>query len=174
MMNDATFNLRAWASNCTELQELAAKEGRADTNITVNLLGLLWNTCTDTIGYTSKQFHLDNRPITKRSVLQLSSKIYDPLGYLSPVTIQARIFMQELWQSGVSWDEILDQEHTCYLTHVSDVPKKLHVFCDASKKAYRAVTYICQGDHVSFVIAKTRVVPMKSYTLPRLGRFSSL
>ena len=40
-------------------------------------------------------------------------------------------------------------------------------FCDASKKAYGAV-YICQGDNVSFVIAKTRVVPMKSHTLPRL------
>ena len=188
MMNDAKFNLRAWASNCTELQELAAEEGTADTNTTVNLLGLLWNTCTDTLGYTSKQFHLDNQPITKRIVLQLSSKIYDPLGYLSPITIQARIFMQELWRSGVTWDETLDQERTetwqaiaehlqdttdillprCYLTHVSDVPKKLHVFCDASKKAYGAVIYICQGGHVSFVIAKTRVVPMKSHTLPRL------
>ena len=41
-------------------------------------------------------------------------------------------------------------------------------FCDASKKAYEAVIYICQGDHVSFVIAKTRIVPMKSHTLPRL------
>lgn len=78
MMNDAKFNLRAWASNSTELQELSAKEGTADTDTTVNLLGLTWNTSTDTIGYTAKQFHLDNQPVTKRSVLQLSSQIYDP------------------------------------------------------------------------------------------------
>ena len=41
MMNDAKFNLRAWAANCTELREFAAKEGTVDTNTTVNLLGLL-------------------------------------------------------------------------------------------------------------------------------------
>ena len=51
---------------------------------------------------------------------------------------------------------------------MSDTPKKLHVFCDASKKAYGAVIYICQGDLTSFVMAKTRVVPMKNHTLPKL------
>ena len=96
MMNDTQFNLRAWASNSIELQELVAKEGTVDTNTTVNLLGLLWNTSMDTIDYATKQFHLEDLPVTKRSVLQLSLKIYDPLGFLSPVTIQVRIFMQEL------------------------------------------------------------------------------
>jgi len=51
---------------------------------------------------------------------------------------------------------------------MSDAPKKLHVACDASKKAYGAVIYICGGSQTSFVMAKTRVVPMKSHTLPRL------
>ena len=46
--------------------------------------------------------------------------------------------------------------------------------CDASKKAYGAVIYICQGDHVSFVIAKTSVVPMKSHTLPRLELMAAI
>ena len=41
MMNDAKFNLRAWAANCTELRKLAAKEGTVYRNTTVNLLGLL-------------------------------------------------------------------------------------------------------------------------------------
>jgi len=71
IMNDAKLNLRAWASNSNKLQELAAKEGTADSNTTVNLLGLLWNTSTDTIGYTAKQFHFEDQPVTKRSVLQL-------------------------------------------------------------------------------------------------------
>ena len=38
IMNEAKFNLRSWASNCTELQVLAAKENTADTNTTVNPL----------------------------------------------------------------------------------------------------------------------------------------
>ena len=188
IMNDAKFNLRSWASNCPELQAIALKDETADTNTTVNLLGLSWNTSTDTIGFTKKQFLLNNQSVTKRSVLQISSRIYDPLGFLSPVTVKARIFMQELWRSGVGWDEPLDKEHRdtwqwiaeqlqdttdillqrCYLTPVSDTTKKLHVFCDASKKAYGAVIYTCQGDQTSFVMAKTRVVPMKNHTLPRL------
>ena len=56
----------------------------------------------------------------------------------------------------------------CYLTSMSDAHKKLHVFSDASKKVYGAVIYICEGIQTSFVMAKTRVIPMKSHTLPRL------
>jgi len=47
--------------------------------------------------------------ITKREVLQQSSKIFDPQGYLSPVTIQAKLLLQQLWQANVQWDEPLPQ-----------------------------------------------------------------
>ena len=45
--------------------------------------------------------------ITKREVLQESSKIYDPIGFLGPVTVRATILMQELWRQGIAWDEPL-------------------------------------------------------------------
>ena len=45
--------------------------------------------------------------ITKREVLQESSKIYDPIGFLGPVTVRAKILMQELWRQGIAWDEPL-------------------------------------------------------------------
>ena len=154
------------------MQELAAKEGTVDTNTTVNQLGLLWNTSMDAIGYATKQFHLEDLPVTKRRVLQLSSKIYDPLGFLSPVTVQARVFMQELWRASVSWDEPLDQQHIdtwqrvaehlqdttdilllrYYPTPMSDAHKKLHVFCDTSKlmeQLYTFVRILCHGQDQS-------------------------
>ena len=46
---------------------------------------------------------------------------------------------------------------------------KLHTFMDASTKAYYgAVTFLSSGDHVSFIMAKSHVAPLKVTTLPRL------
>ena len=39
---------------------------------------------------------------------------------------------------------------------------------DASKKAYRAVAYICQGEKPSLIMSKIRVAPIKALSLPRL------
>jgi len=48
--------------------------------------------------------------VTKRDVLHESSKVYDPLGLLSPVTIKAKIFIPTLWQHNVEWDGPLSDE----------------------------------------------------------------
>ena len=125
---------------------------------------------------------------TVRTVLQVASKIYDPLGFLSPITIQAKILMQGLWQSGIDWDEPIHQDHQktwlqiakdlqetanitiprCYFTPPSNQPTELHVFSDASMKAYGAVAFLRAGERTSFVLARSRVVPLKGHTLPRL------
>ena len=182
IMMDANFNLRAWASNCPQLNALAKQDKVANDNTTVNILGLQWNTITDTLSFTPKTIIPDNSAlITKREVLQQSSKIFDPLGFLSPVTIQAKLLMQTLWQKHVDWDEPLEKDlqdewHTIakdiqdatmmtiprrYFT-TEDVSPQLHVFADASTKAYGAVAYLQVNSHTSFVMAKTRVAPLKT------------
>lgn len=54
----------------------------------------------------------------------------------------------------------------------------LHGFCDASTKAYAAVVYLVKETAtsitVSFVVAKTRVAPIQSQTIPRLELLSAL
>lgn len=42
---------------------------------------------------------------TKRGVISLVSKIYDPLGLISPVVIRFKILFQELCSSKLAWDE---------------------------------------------------------------------
>ena len=42
------------------------------------------------------------------------------------------------------------------------------MFADASPKAYGAVAYIRKGNQIAFVMAKTRVAPLKKLSLPRL------
>jgi ribonuclease HI len=44
----------------------------------------------------------------------------------------------------------------------------LHVFVDASVKAYGAAAYITYGSETSLVMAKSRVAPLKKLTLPQL------
>ena len=111
IMSEANFNLRAWASNCPQLNTLAKQDKVADENTTTSILGLQWNTITDTLCFPSKTIIPENSTlITKREVLQQSSKIFDPLGFLSPVTIQAKLFMQSLWQKRIDCGEPLDKD----------------------------------------------------------------
>ena len=40
-------------------------------------------------------------------LLRVSTKTYDPLGLITPVTIRAKIFLQELWELKYVWDKPL-------------------------------------------------------------------
>ena len=145
----------------------------------MNILGLKWNPSTDTISLTSSKDESTRQLFTKRNVLQVSSKAYDPLGFLSPVTIRAKLLIQQLWQQQLKWDEPLSPELTsqwhevapnieavatitfprCFFPHskMQSTTPYLHVFTDASPKTYGAVSYITNGNQCSIVMAKSRV-----------------
>ena len=43
----------------------------------------------------------------KRSVLRISTRIFDPLGFISPVTITAKMLFQKLCMQKIGWDNPL-------------------------------------------------------------------
>jgi len=122
--------------------------------------------------------------VTKRDVLQTSSQIFDPLGFVT-VSVRAKILLQDIWQTK---DEPLTKEITdnwlsilpdlmklpqfmvprAYLSTTAASTCNLYTFSDASTKAYGAVVYICENQEVSLVMSKCRVTPLKTVTLPRL------
>ena len=91
IMKEAQFNLRSWASNNHMLTNLAAQDKVDNGSSTVNVLGLQWETPTNTLSLTCKSpIPVATNLVTKCEVLIESSKVFDPLGKLSPVTIKAK------------------------------------------------------------------------------------
>ena len=93
LMSQAKFNLRSWSTNSQRLQEITKKDNFGDHNTTVGLLGLRWNTATDMISLSSRKLSAVNTFVTKRDILQASSQILDPLGWVTPVTVRAKILL---------------------------------------------------------------------------------
>ena len=194
-MKEAKFNLRSWSSNSELLTAKASQDKVAADSTDVNVLDMKWNILTDTLPLTPRPpLSNHNNLVTKREVLRESSAIFDPLGLVSPVTIKARIFIQNLWQQQLQWDELLQQndqdqwltitkeigEATStsidrqYFTENTQSSRQLHVFTDASMKAYGAVAFLCSKSSTSFVMSKARVAPLKQLTLPKLELMGAL
>ena len=77
----------------------AQQDGVADKAQLIKVLSLLWDTTQDTLRLVDKMFpSLEETQPTKKAVLQDLSRVFDPLGAFTPVTISAKLFMQRLWQ----------------------------------------------------------------------------
>jgi hypothetical protein len=154
-------------------------------------LGIGWSAEEDEFSFSINSEA--DRIITKRSFLKKMATLFDPLGFLSPFTIRAKILLQEMWMAGLDWDDPVDdslnQKAQKWFKELNDLTKiqiprclmknkevscaRLHVFVDSSKEAYGAVVYIqhVYADGMTserFVASKTRVAPLKSMSIPRL------
>ena len=109
------FELRKWSSNSHQLlneipTEFREHQGQLELNWdeSIKTLGIHWSPSADCFGFNINHIS-DTRATTKRIILSQSSKIFDPLGWVSPSTIIAKIILQELWVLGISWDEVVPQ-----------------------------------------------------------------
>ena len=132
---------------------------------------------TDWINY----IHVEDPP-TKREVLKTVAKIFDPLGLVTPVTFYGKVFFQELWKAGLSWDEPLSEllqdkwkeilyklkppmilKIPRFLGNITFTKKcQLLVFCDALMKAYTIALHLHIETQnfisVNLVFSKMRLV----------------
>ena len=67
---------------------------------------MLYNPSED---YFSFKIKLDEfkKPITKRMVVSSISKLFDPLEWLAPVMITAKVIIQKMWLAKLQWEDIL-------------------------------------------------------------------
>ncbi|XP_066595459.1 uncharacterized protein [Prorops nasuta] len=159
---------------------------------TVKILGLLWRTESDSFGFNIQQVPTPNQRTTKREVLSYLARLFDPLGWLAPVIVRAKILLQDLWILKIDWDTPLPEEvlkkwnsYCLTLPGIADISVnrwlgsmstskcELHGFADSSKRAYAAAIYIRTFDRngegrVSLLIAKSKVAPVKTVSIPNL------
>ena len=175
-------------------------------DVAMKVLGIRWDTSTDTFFFdptaiveaASKITH-----VTKREVLRISSRIFDPLGLIEPTVLLLKITFQRLWECPLEWDDPVPQDirdtWSAVIKGLADVadlriPRwigggplnnnelaELHVFGDASEATYGAVAYVRvkegKGDaKIRILCAKTRVLPSprKKVSLPRLELLGAL
>ena len=199
------FNLTKWLSNdcdvlksipTTKLSNSAVSLTCKTDNLQVceRLLGLLWNCSDDNFQFS---LQLNKKPSTRRGILSVLSSIFNPLGFLSPITLSAKLLLQDLCRRKLSWDDSVPEEDAAiwmrWLDTLSDIDKvkiprcfitlsmefdsltqrQLHHFGDASQKGNGIVSYLQvvapDGSiFCSFVLGKARLAPIKTVLISRL------
>ena len=76
-------------------------------------LGILWDVETDCFGF---KLHLQDKPATRRGILSIASSLYDPLGFVAPFVLPAKILLQKLCRDGQGWDEPIRAEDGCKIS----------------------------------------------------------
>ena len=197
------FNLHKFASNEPEvLKQLPAKtlaknlqevEVFSEGPVLEHALGIKWDLSTDTLGFS---VDLPDRPLTRRGILSSVSSLYDPLGLVSPYTLQGKKIIKRLCVDGCDWDDPVPDEVVlswenwksclpllckvsvprCYAAGLGQKCVKLyelHHFCDASLDGYGFCSYLRtiveDGEIASaLVMSKAKVTPKRPLTVPRL------
>lgn len=207
MLAAANLKLHKVASNSATVMEAFPSENRAKELKDLDLsadplplqrsLGVSWNLKKDCFTFRVSR---EVKPFTRRGTLSTVS-LYDPLGFVSPVTMQGKALVREFSCVQQDWDEPLPADKkaqwdawTTFLAdlerlHISRsyvsvsfsqaVSRELCVFSDASVLAIAAVAYLRIKDsegqhHVGFVMSKSKLAPFPAHTIPRLELCASV
>ncbi|XP_062705798.1 uncharacterized protein LOC134287620 [Aedes albopictus] len=203
------FEIRNFLSNKPEIAEsVGAQSATMDKVLQAgkaecaeSILGMRWIPGSDHFTYTLElretlqEVLAENHIPTKREVLRIVMSLFDPLGLITFFLIHGRILMQDIWATGIGWDDTINSDlyerwrlWSGYLPQLSSirVPRcyfagakqetyaglQIHVFVDASELAYSSVVYFRvttpYGVDTILVSAKSKVAPLKMLTIPRL------
>ena len=96
------FELVKWASNSSDVMASIDLRKRStslmnfdlnpgdDTCTTESTLGLTWEVHSDTFRFTSV---LNNKPLTRRGILSMTSAFFDPIGFFAPVILTGKLIL---------------------------------------------------------------------------------
>ena len=185
----ASMRDREWTSNSSAVWDMFVGDAAANST-SASVLGLRWNTEQDTFSIQDPASF--SHSLTKRHVLQSIAKVYDPLGFFSPVLLRSKTFLRTLWDAQLGWDALLPtslahewqsltedlkllQEVSlpwCPVPVVQGSSLELHVFIDAFWLCYAVAVYLLNRMSLSavscLIFSKMRLTPQKIMSIPRL------
>lgn len=196
------FRLTKWVSNSSDVLSSIPETERAESNARLDLerdtllektLGLQWYVERDCFVF---DVNLQDKGFTRRGILSVASSLYDPLGFVAPVTLIPKLVLQNACRQKLGWDErIAEADTECWTSWLASLPElskvsierclepmtldkhstrtELHIFSDASEKAYGSAAYlkVCDASgnsKCSLIIGKSRLAPIKTLSIPRL------
>ena len=194
------FRLTKWLSNSRKTIESIPESDRAasvkgldfDHTLVERALGVQWNVASDVFNF---KIATKDKPATRRGILSVISSIDDPLGFVAPFHLSAKVLIQDLCRKLLGWDDkIAEEDLQRWGIWLKELPKleqftiercfkppnfgsviscQLHHFSDASTIAYGAVSYLRLVNaehevHCSFVMGKSRLSPLRPITIPRM------
>ena len=74
---------------------------------------MVWNKEADTFIYRFDALLeiATELPLTKRGLLKLLARVYNPLGLISPILVMLKVAFQETYATEIEWDERLSDHH---------------------------------------------------------------
>ena len=119
------FNLRAWSS--VLVFNVLPPRITFSTPAQLRRCLACFGTYLQTLQFSFKQATSTAPLSTKREALQETPQVFDPLGLLQPVTVAAKILIQELSKEGIDWDEplppSLDQKWRAVAKKIGDATR---------------------------------------------------
>ncbi|XP_061708236.1 uncharacterized protein LOC133518592 [Cydia pomonella] len=196
VMSDAKFDLRGWVT--TPMAKYMETNSLEDK---LSVLGLMWDVNMDqlhcNVSFAHSTALMEN--VTKRSLLSITQKVFDPVGFACPVTLVPKLILQKTWNLRLSWDselpddlqkEFFDWSKHIHLLNECRIPRRLtckpinkcdnslHVFSDASKVSFATAIFLrsdCEGEvTVQLVQARSRVLPIREVSIPRAELMGAL
>ena len=215
VLKEAGFKIKSWqfSNEASPRVDPSVIPDSVEAHSTIKVLGISWCPATDSLHYSptlnfskkkrgvysQSNLTCDQIPqaipdiLTRRMVLEQSMKIYDPLGVLSPFTLQSKILLRETWTLKLNWDDQLPGDlrsrwvtFFTQLFQLSDLnydrcmkPEgavgnpSLVILSDGSDVAYGFAAYVRwqlqDGSYwCRLALAKCRIAPVHKLTTPQM------
>ena len=192
------FKLTKWITTSRKVMLTIPEEERAPVvqdlclgDAENKVLGMMWNIEADVFRF---EINVEDKPVVRRFIFSVTNRLFDPLGLVAPVVIEARLIFRETCKLNMDWDELLPRSYMsrwnswinslvgldeiairrCFKpAHDQIKNHQLHVFADAFVVARGAVCYLRTEYknglvHCSVVMAKALLASSENMTIPRM------